>query len=437
MAKTNCLNACVFVIIGVWTLNLVQSFGTMKPNCIQRRSFNLFDSSKLSDKEWEIIKKSVESSPDIWKKAIQVQTDERKILKSTGVQSQPKESDTKEDALDGVEHKSITRKISVPNSVVRTQSDTGKEGTSADNSRIHSTSSISYSTVSDSRKGRSLLSRLRKRLNSSNEGIVESNSIYKEVGTKSGSFECIRQDIDADLSRLKDFPPIDNGNEDSKSPKGENQIDDEIDDLIFIDDVFDKPKHELQVKFHQLSTNKNTTAANLYSFLNEVKDKKYFNSDLIESILWTLSRSKSSGAGAFTLSAYRVYAKLCFDKLLTPSTLEFPIRFANACYANSVTTSHAIETVLKESFPDIVTNEDTMFIGHLALLINLVRPNSTGVNSSGAANVSANEEALFTKLQEFYAKINRFHISEVGYTWLMLYHVIMCFYEVQFPKFTM
>jgi hypothetical protein len=125
----------------------------------------------------------------------------------------------------------------------------------------------------------------------------------------------------------------------------------------------DRSLEYLKNKFTNLISQSNSTAVTLYSFLNEVKDKKCYDNELIENIVFSFARLKSA---AFALSAFKIYMKLCSDGFIQQNN-QFLVQYVNTLYINNITsTASTIQHYLIENNTAMISD---FFIGELCSLI--------------------------------------------------------------------
>jgi hypothetical protein len=178
----------------------------------------------------------------------------------------------------------------------------------------------------------------------------------------------------------------------------------------------------LRTKYASLFAGSNVTAVGLYGFLNEVKDKKVYDAEFLENIVFSFSRLKVAKTA---VSAFKIYYKLWQEKLLVPQSenMRFGIDYVNTCFVNNLEAAGVELRSLLLTDGHAAATDFT--IGELCAAIhNSVRASgsNSGRSASGTSKkVSARDLAgptksaeLIEKLQQLHSDLNKYTVAEVS-----------------------
>lgn len=354
---------------------------------------------KISDEEWNKIKDAIEKNPDEWKSALVSKRSEWATLKSSG-------------ALDGI------------------------DGAAIDEDDVAQIDQVRLEIKAKGKEGIEKLPLLRNRLLRSARGKSDKSTDTSVITNKAEAEaesgldsdekeESVDEDDDLVLERLDDI--LDSYNEDDENSD---------DELVSIMSSDRKTFALLRAKYASLFVGSNVTAVGLYGFLNEVKDKKVYDTEFIENIVFTFSRLKVEKTA---VSAFKIYYKLWQDKLLSPQpeTMRFGIDYANTCFVNNL--PGAGEELRSMLLADGLATTTDFFIGELCASIHTSArasdressgsgggKHSTSNIKKGAAPAQdtagpAKTPELVERLQQLHTDLKKYAVPEVRHHTILLH----------------
>ena len=255
---------------------------------------------KLSDSEWEQLKKAIDEQKDDWQIAMKNKKTEWQMLKSSGALDSLTDSNIDEEAIERLDEltSQLRQEQQAPKTsrlIKRRKTPLPINNDSDNSNRVRTNDADSEQTDLSSIKS------------SNNDDEVEETleNLFSSLDTPPPPTTTNTQSLSLSSSSSSSYSTTTNTNKEDDN----NSL------------VKTSLETTLQYKLNTLLSNPNTTAITLFSFLNEVKDKSIYNISLIENIILSLPKYKSDSTA---LSAYKIYDKLLVEKLLTstPTTYD-------------------------------------------------------------------------------------------------------------------